>query len=58
MAKLIWGLVFYGALEKNVSPWGRYNGSDLMEKASIWVRSHHVFFRTEGIERLVFCFSE
>lgn len=58
MAKLILGLVLYGALEKDVSPWERYNGSDLMEKASIQVRSHHVFFRSECAESFVFCFSE
>lgn len=47
MAKLILGLVFYGALEKDVSPWERYNGSDLTEKASIQVRSHRVFFKSK-----------
>lgn len=48
--------MFYGALEKDVILWESYKGSDLlMEKISVQVRSHGMFF--EGAQSFVFRFS-
>lgn len=57
MMTLIFGLVFYGALEKDISPWGKLQSEWFPFREILYSgQGHRVFFESLKVRVHGFCF--